>query len=133
MAKKSEKYHRRTNENIDTLLNSVPVGENDSDSHDFGLPDSDSHDFGLPDSCSLDFGSYDPMYYLIGQAGYLQQIARFKVSRVLIEADGDVWTITLLGAGKDGIPVELQMSQQKNPLPFRSTMQNKQGTSRANS
>ena len=123
MAEKSKKYHRRTNENIDTLPDSVPVGENDSGSYDFGLPDSGS----------LDFGSYDPMYCLIGQAGYLQQIAGFKVSRVLIEADGDVWTITLSGAGKDGIPVELRMSRKKNPLPFRATMQNEQGTSRANS
>lgn len=105
------------------ISNSVPVGENDSDSHDFGLPD----------SCSLDFGSYDPMYCLIGQAGYLQQTAGFKVSRVLIEADGDVWSITLSGTEKDGIPVELRMSRQKNPLPFRDTMQNEQGTSRANS
>lgn len=98
MAKKSEKYHRRTNENIDTLPDSVPVGEND---------------FRLPDSGSLDFGSYDQMYCLIGQAGYLQQTAGFKVSRVLIEADGDDWTITLSGAEKDGIPVELRMSRQK--------------------
>ena len=77
--------------------------------------------------------SPDPMYCLIGQAGYLQQTAGFKVSRVLIEADGDVWSITLSGTEKDGIPVELRMSRQKNPLPFRDTMQNEQGTSRANS
>lgn len=108
MAEKSKKYHRRTNENIDTLPGSVPVGENDSGSYDFGLPDSGS----------LDFGSYDPMYCLIGQTGYLQQIAGFKVSRVLIDTDGDDWTITLSGAGKDGIPVELRMSRQK--IPCRS-------------
>ena len=79
------------------------------------------------DSGSLEFGSYDQMYCLIGQAGYLQQTAGFKVSRILIEADGDDWTITLSGAEKDGIPVELRMSRQKNPLPFRATMQNEQG------
>lgn len=107
MAEKSEKYHRRTNENIDTLPDSVPVGENDSGSYDFRLPDSGS----------LDFGPYDQMYCLIGQAGYLQQTAGFKVSRVLIEADDDDWTITLSGTEKDGIPVELRMSRQKNPLP----------------
>lgn len=119
----AEKYHRWTNDDIATLPDSVPVGENDSGSHDSRLPDSGS----------LDFGSYDQMYCLIGQAGYLQQTAGFKVSRVLIEADGDDWTITLSGAEKDGIPVELRMSRQKNPLPFRATMQNEQGTSRANS
>lgn len=115
----ADKYHRLTNDDIAALPDSVPVDENDSGSHDFGLPD----------SCSLDFGSYDPMYCLIGQAGYLQQTAGFKVSRVQIEADGDDWTITLSGAGKDGIPVELRMSRHKNPLPFRDTMQNEQGTS----
>lgn len=109
MAEESEKYHRRTNDDIDTLPDSVPVGENDSG--------------------SLDFGSYDQMYCLFGLAGYLQQTAGFKVSRVLIESDGDDWTITLSGTEKDDIPVELRMSRQKNPLSFRATMQNEQGTS----
>lgn len=66
--------------------------------------------------------SPDPMLGLTWQATRLRLAAGFKVSRVLIETDGDDWTITLSGAKKDGIPVELRMSRQKNPLPFRATM-----------
>lgn len=73
--------------------------------------------------------SPDPMLGLTWQATRLQLAAGIKASHLLIDTEGEAWVITISGVDETNEPVELTMRRQKNPLPFRATMQNEQGTS----
>lgn len=82
---------------------------------------------------SNEIESHQTVACLLKEAMILQEKAEFNVSRIMVSLDKGTSVIQINGATENGDSVQLIQIKQKNPLPFRTALQNEQGTSRVNS
>ena len=74
--------------------------------------------------------SHQTMADMLEEAMKLQEKAEFQLSQVMVSVEDGVSVAQITGTADNGDSVQLIQIKKKNPLPFRATMQNEQGTSR---